>query len=149
MDEAAGRPLVLVVDDDPDHLLMLEILLDSVGYRVVTAGSCEDALDVLATRNIDVLVSDLFLGDGTAMDLLEGIGARRPAFALVVSGSDASEDVDRTLEAGFDAHLVKPTPIDKLREVIAAGLRRHPSEIRLTKAASRDTPVPRTKRSAG
>lgn len=149
MDEVAGHALVLVVDDDPDHLMMLEILLESVGYRVVAAPSCADARKVLTTQRVDVLVADLFLGDGTAMDLLGGLGPRRPTFAIVISGSDSDEDVDRTLEAGYDAHLVKPTPIDTLREVIAEGLRRHPSEIRLAKSSPRDTPVPRTKRSAG
>jgi DNA-binding response OmpR family regulator len=150
MGEGAAHAVVLVVDDEPDHLMMLEILLESVGYEVVAVTSCASARHVLESRHVDVLVADLFLGDGTAMDILENAGVRRPMLAIVISGSDAAEDVERTLDAGYDAHLVKPTPIDMLREVIAAGLARHaiPSETNV-KVRSSDTPLPHTKRSAG
>jgi len=58
--------------------------------------------------------------------------------ALVLSGFDANEDVARTLEAGFDAHLVKPTSIDLLRELLAEGLRKSESGIRLAAGAVAD-----------
>jgi len=146
MGEVTPHPLVLVVDDDPDHLMMLEILLESVGYEVEAVETCAKACALLDSRRVDVLIADLFLHDGTAMDVLAS-AAYRPTLAIVISGSDAPEDVERTLEAGFDAHLIKPTPIETLREVIAEGLRRRPSERRIIRSV--DTPLPRTKRSAG
>lgn len=149
MSSAASRVVVLVVDDEPDHVMMLEIMLESVGYEVVTAASCEDGRAQLEHRRIDVLITDYFLGDGTAVELLEGIGMARPQLALVMSGLDATEAIESCLAAGYDAHLVKPTPMDKLLTLIAEGARRRrPSGIRLKKSAS-DTPIPRTKRSAG
>jgi DNA-binding response OmpR family regulator len=123
--------LVLVVDDDSDHLLMLEALLEAAGYSVITATSCAEGRALLMERDVDALVADYSLGDGTATDLLRGLGDRRPRVALVLSGFDASEDVARTLEAGFDAHLVKPTSIDLLRELLAEGLRKSKSGTRL------------------
>jgi DNA-binding response OmpR family regulator len=107
---------------------MLEAVLGSVGYEVVTAASRAEGRFVLEHRYIDALVADLSLGDGTAPDLLAKLpDAHRPRVALVLSGFDASEDVARTLEAGFDAHLVKPTAIEQLRQAITEGLIRHPS----------------------
>ena len=132
--------LVLVVDDDCDHLLMLEALLDSAGYTVITATSCAEGRSLLMQREFDALVADFSLGDGTASDLLRGLGDRRPRVALVLSGFDASEDVTRTLAAGFDAHLVKPTSIDVLRETLAEGLRKSPSGIRLASRADDSVP---------
>jgi CheY-like chemotaxis protein len=132
MKQGEARPLVLVVDDDEDHLLMLEALLEGAGYGVVTAASCAAGRKVLLERTIDALLSDLSLGDGTALDLLRDIGARRPRFAVVLSGFDSPEDVARTLDAGYDAHLAKPTPVELLRETLAQGLRDRPSEVRLT-----------------
>jgi DNA-binding response OmpR family regulator len=127
MGESVSRAVVLVVDDDRDHLLMLEAVLCSVGYEVVTAGSRAEGRAVLEHRRVDALVADLSLGDGTAPELLAKLPAsQRPCVSLVLSGFDAREDVERTLEAGFDAHLVKPTAIEHLREVIRQGLVRHP-----------------------
>jgi len=123
MGEREHRPLVLVVDDDEDHLIMLEAMLDSEGYEVVTASSCEEARARLRDQDVDALVADLALGDGSALDLMKR-GPRRPRVAVVLSGFDSDEDVNRTLEAGFDAHLTKPTPPDVLRDVLAEGLRR-------------------------
>lgn len=131
-----ARPLVLVVDDDEDHLLMLEALLDAVGYDVVTAASCAAARKVLQERVIDALLADLSLGDGTALDLLRDIGTRRPRVAIVLSGFDSTEDVARTVQAGYDAHLAKPTAVELLRETIAEGLRHHPSSVRLTASSA-------------
>lgn len=132
MGQPEPRPLVLVVDDDEDHLLMLEALLEAVGYDVVTAGSCAAGRKVLHERPVDALLADLSLGDGTALDLLRDIGTRRPRVAIVLSGFDSSEDMARTVQAGYDAHLAKPTPVELLRETIANGLRHHPSGIRIS-----------------
>jgi DNA-binding response OmpR family regulator len=154
MGVVGARSVVLVVDDDRDHLLMLEAVLDAAGYDVTTASSCAEGRAILESRAIDALVSDLSLGDGDALDLIKGLSAaQRPRVALVLSGFDATEDVDRTLQAGFDAHLVKPTAIDQLRDLLAEGLRRqHPSGIRLSASASAaaaagEEPAPKTKRS--
>lgn len=135
MGQGEARPLVLVVDDDEDHLLMLEALLDAVGYEVTTASSCASGLQALRERAFDALVADLSLGDGTALDLLRDIGANRPRVAIVLSGFDSTDDIARTLEAGYDAHLAKPTPVELLRETIAEGLRAH-SGVRLTATGS-------------
>jgi DNA-binding response OmpR family regulator len=126
-----GGAVVLVVDDDLDHLLMLEALLADAGYTVITASSCAEGRLLLKERDVDALVADFSLGDGTASELLRDLGDRRPRVALVLSGFDASEDVERTLDAGFDAHLVKPTSIELLRETLTEGLRKSPSGVRL------------------
>jgi DNA-binding response OmpR family regulator len=140
MVQSRAGALVLVVDDDCDHLLMLEALLDSAGYTVITATSCAEGRAILKDHEIDALVADFSLGDGTASELLRDLGDRRPRVALVLSGFDASEDVARTLEAGFDAHLVKPTSIDVLRDALAEGLRKSPSGVRLKTGVDDSTP---------
>ncbi len=101
--------------------------------------ACAEGRALLQERQVDALVADFSLGDGTASELMRELGDRRPRVALVLSGFDASEDIDRTLEAGFDAHLVKPTSIDLLRELLAEGLRRSPSGIRLTPGKAAET----------
>lgn len=146
MREALARPLVLVVDDDADHGTMLEALLEADGFSVVIATSRAQARATLESRMVDVLVADLSLGDGTALDLVAGLGTHRPRVAIVLSGFDSVADIERTMRAGYDAHLAKPTPLEVLRQVIKTGLSRMPSGVRLAKATLPSTP--KSKRSA-
>ncbi|MCL2778916.1 MAG: response regulator [Polyangiaceae bacterium] len=117
-----GCPVVLVVDDDEDYLMMLEASFDAAGFVVQTALSFAQARTKLFEHHIDALVADLTLGDGSALDLLHPLGDDRPTVAVVLSGFDRPEDFDRTLAAGFDAHLVKPMPFDRLVHIISDGL---------------------------
>ena len=145
------RPRALVVDDDVDHGFMLEALLESDGFDVLTATSCEQARTLLeGGRVVDVLIADLALGDGTALDLLNGLATdRRPRVAIVLSGFDSVDDIERTLQAGFDAHLAKPTPLEVLRAAIAEGLRRWPSGIRLARVTAAEAPKTRRMKRPG
>ncbi len=135
MSDSALRPLVLVVDDNEDQLLMLEALLDLATYDVMAVTSVAAVRAILATtpRAIDALVADMMLQDGTAFDVLAAFDAadRLPRVAVVLSGMAAHEDVVRTTAAGFDAHLAKPTGGADLLEVLAAGLRVRRSGMRV------------------
>lgn len=141
-----SRPLVLVVDDDADHAFMLATLLEGDGFAVVSATSRADGRAILESRPVDVLVSDLSLGDGSAYDLLRDLGDNRPQTAIVLSGFDSAEDVERSTRAGFDAHLAKPTPLPALREAISTGLRQPPSATRLAHASAATSPAVAAKR---
>ena len=133
MIEQATLAKVLVVDDDVDHCVMLEVALQCLGYEVALAHSYAEAVALLRNTEVDALVCDLTLGDGTALDVLRAVGARRPRVSVVLSGFDADEDREASLAAGFDAHLVKPTSMDVLGQILASGLRRSRSGMRLAK----------------
>jgi DNA-binding response OmpR family regulator len=124
-----GCPVVLLVDDDDDYLMMLEASFDAAGFVVRTALSFAQARAKLFEHHIDALVADLTLGDGSALDLLRPLGDDRPSVAVVLSGFDRPEDFDRTFAAGFDAHLVKPMPFDRLVRIISEGLHRRDSGV--------------------
>lgn len=117
-DLVGGLPIALVVDDDEDFCMMLEIALEGRGHRVVAAHSAREAVLLLGTNEVDALVCDLTLGDGSAFDVLAAARVR-PRIAVILSGFDRDVDRQRTLDAGFDAHLVKPTPVETLARLIA------------------------------
>ena len=52
---------ILIVDDDPDFLLQLELILESAGYRVIKAASRREAEEMIIERPIDALIADLML----------------------------------------------------------------------------------------
>jgi CheY-like chemotaxis protein len=115
---SAGTVSVLVVDDDEDNALVLEAALQFAGFEVTVARSLREARAVLSERAVDALVTDYSLGDGDAVELVSSLGSRRPRVAILVTGYGAPEDRERSLAAGFDAHLLKPVGLHELERTV-------------------------------
>lgn len=113
---------VLVVEDHPDLREVLTLWLEHAGAVVSEAGNGSEALEVLATKpSLDVIVCDLYMPgmDGCAFvsRLREDAGfGHIPVIA--VTGSVSDRALMRTLEAGFNAHLVKPVTGEGLQAQI-------------------------------
>ncbi len=104
---------VLVVDDDPDTLELLESTLRMAGAKPLPAGSVAEALHVIADGQIvDALVSDIAMPgqDGyTLISLLrDRMGAAMPVVTIALTAYAGAADRKRALDAGFCEHLAKP-----------------------------------------
>jgi hypothetical protein len=113
------------VEDHGDTAQMMQLLLTIAGHDVQVAGDVATALEEASRNPFDVLVSDLGLPDGSGADLIRELrrrGYTMPAIAL--SGYGREEDVQRSRDAGFVEHLVKPASPDRLVETIATVARR-------------------------
>jgi len=111
---------VLVVEDHRDLARMLAELLALLGHRAVTAGSVDEAIACCERQRFDILLSDIELGPKLGYELvryLRETGVDTPAIAL--SGRSGKEAIQRSLEAGFLDHLVKPVGARALLEAIA------------------------------
>ena len=109
---------VLLVEDHADSAEALAQLLRFAGCEVTVAGSVAQAL-AAATADHRLLISDLALPDGSGRDLLRQLRERgRELDAIVLSGFGTDEDVRRSIEAGFRAHLVKPVDVNELLEAV-------------------------------
>jgi CheY-like chemotaxis protein len=64
------------------------------------------------------VISDLGLPDGSGLELMREIQRHRPVSAIALSGYGMEDDLRKTREAGFDAHLLKPVNIEQLREIL-------------------------------
>jgi CheY-like chemotaxis protein len=110
---------ILVVDDHPDTLNVMERLLRRLGYAVNIADGVESALRLAADEAFDLVISDLGLQDGTGYDLIERLrrsGKQIPSIA--VSGFGMKENIAQSHSAGFAAHLTKPISSQVLRITI-------------------------------
>ncbi|MEY2500378.1 MAG: hypothetical protein QOI07_712 [Verrucomicrobiota bacterium] len=110
---------ILVVEDHEDTLRSMKLLLNRLGYEVLTAENMTDALRLAEERHFDILLSDIGLPDGSGLELLKRLRAVRNVPALALSGFGMDEDIDRSCEAGFSDHLTKPVSIDRLQAAIA------------------------------
>lgn len=114
----AGRVSILLVEDHKDTAVALKRLLQHFGYEVRSADSIESALSIAAQTDFDVVVSDLGLPDGSGLDLIRELRARKPIKGIALTGFGMEEDVTRSMEAGFSEHLTKPVNFQTLCSAI-------------------------------
>ena len=110
---------ILLVDDHPDTCAALERLLTLRGHHVVTANSVRTAMEAGASKQFDLLISDVGLPDGNGMELLQHLRAKFTLRGIAISGFGMDSDIAKSLDAGFSAHLVKPVTLEKLEAAIA------------------------------
>jgi PAS domain S-box-containing protein len=114
-----GRPQrVLLVEDDSDTAAMLSLLLSLDGHQVSVARTLAAARDKLA-GGWDIVISDIGLPDGSGLLLAREVLdlSYRPKL-IALSGFGSAKDVDASVHAGFDSHLIKPVDFDKLRQLL-------------------------------
>ena len=115
-----GRNLrILVVEDHADTLRVLARLLDHFGHEISLADGAQSALDIIESKELDVVLSDIGLPDGSGYEVIAQAKRKQPVKGVALTGFDKEEDVRRSKEAGFDFHLTKPVDFHELRTVLA------------------------------
>jgi CheY-like chemotaxis protein len=121
-----GGIAVLVVDDEVDAREPLRRLLTQVGAEVVAVASAEEALEHLAQRKFQAIVSDIAMSGRNGYDLVRSIrrvvGNAIPVIAL--SAYASAKDQELSLREGFDAHLSKPVDAPTLITTVEGMVRR-------------------------
>ncbi|HEY3358585.1 MAG TPA: sigma-54 dependent transcriptional regulator [Polyangia bacterium] len=124
---ASDRDTILVVDDAPDTVEVLERNLAAAGFEVLTAGGVVEAVSVLDARAVDVVVTDLKMPRVGGLELVRHVRENCADSAVVViTGYPSVEGAVEAIKAGADNFLPKPfTDEELLRSVRAAldGLR--------------------------
>ncbi len=116
-----GPLRILLVDDHGVTAKLMGRVLAADGHAVETAGDVATALRLADQHGFDLLISDVGLPDGSGHDLIRALRSRGIAYpAIALSGYGQEEDIQRSREAGFAAHLTKPVPRERLIQAIAA-----------------------------
>ena len=94
-------------------------LLRSLGHDVTAAATIGAATAEIEGADFDLVVSDLGLPDGSGLELMRRVVALKGALpAIALTGYGMEEDIRRSREAGFTAHLTKPIDFAKLEAMI-------------------------------
>ncbi|MGI8436939.1 MAG: PAS domain-containing hybrid sensor histidine kinase/response regulator, partial [Chthoniobacterales bacterium] len=109
---------LLVVDDHEATLAVLTRLLTRSGHHITPATSVGEGLAAAKGETFDAVISDLGLPDGTGFELMEKLRAAYGLRGIALSGYGMDDDLRRSQEAGFGAHLTKPIDFAQLERAL-------------------------------
>ena len=119
---------VLLVDDEPDILLMLRMSFEDEGHEVVTAANGEQALQRLAEGGIDAVVLDMMMPVVDGWGVLRGkLAAGDTTPVIVVSAKSDARDAEKVVELGAVDYVMKPFDLDGLIRLVTEVVNRPPS----------------------
>lgn len=115
---------ILVVEDDPRMLRMIQRNLEVVGYSVLTAMDGRAALDAVEANALDLVVLDIMLPGLDGVEVTRRVREFSTVPIIMVTAKDSEEDKVRGLDAGADDYLTKPFSAPELLARVRAVLRR-------------------------
>jgi two-component system, OmpR family, KDP operon response regulator KdpE len=115
---------VLVVDDEPQILRALRVILRNAGYEVSTAETKSEALDAVSVRPPDAMVLDLVLPDGSGVEVCREVRTWSSLPIIVLSAVGDEREKVRALDVGADDYITKPFGTEELLARLRAALRR-------------------------
>jgi two-component system, OmpR family, KDP operon response regulator KdpE len=121
---APPRPRVLVVDDEPQILRALRVILREAGFETLPASSGEEALDVAALKRPDAAIIDLLLPDFDGVELSRRLREWTDMPLIVLSAVGDEDAKVRALAVGADDYVTKPFGPRELVARLQANLRR-------------------------
>jgi len=120
----AKPPRVLVVDDEPQILRALKVVLREAGFEAVPAETGSQALDLASVRPPEAAIVDLVLPDTSGIEVTRSLRAWSEMPILVLSAVGEEEQKVLALEAGADDYITKPFGARELVARLHAALRR-------------------------
>jgi len=121
------RPLVLVVDDEPQILRVMRASLPARGYEVRTAPGGMEALDEIHKEMPDLVILDLVMPGLSGLEVCRRIRDFSAIPIIVLSAKGSEKDKVAALDLGADDYITKPFGMDELLARMRAVLRRTPS----------------------
>ncbi|MFA6012375.1 MAG: response regulator [Desulfobacteraceae bacterium] len=106
-----GKPVILVVDDTPQNIELLEAHLVPQGYDIVKAASGEEALEILSGNQIDLILLDAMMPNMSGFDVLEKLRSDKKTQLIpvvMITVLNQTDDRIKAIEAGCDDFISKP-----------------------------------------
>jgi two-component system response regulator PilR (NtrC family) len=118
------KPLVLIVDDEPDLLELVSLTLGRMSLETRTAPDLTSARRLLATQHFDLCLTDMRLPDGDGLDLVAWIQANCAATPVaVITAHGNVESAVRALKLGAFDFVSKPLDLGVLRKLVGTAIR--------------------------
>lgn len=125
-----NQPLILAVDDDEDHLMLLTEVVEPMKCSFMTAKDGQTALKLTEKHQPDLILLDVMLPDVNGLEVVHRLRQNRKTMTIPVIAVTALarvEDRNSLLEVGCNDYISKPYMLDDLEAVIRRHLRQIPS----------------------
>jgi len=123
MNANGAAPPILIIEDEPQIRRLIQLTLESSGFRVHQAVNGKEGLARSVTDHPEAVVLDLGLPDLDGIEVLKQIRSRSTIPVLILSVRNAEEDVISCLNAGADDYLIKPFRQGELVARVRAAIR--------------------------
>ncbi|MDR0588641.1 MAG: sigma-54 dependent transcriptional regulator [Burkholderiales bacterium] len=121
---ARAQPRVLIIDDEPDLLELLDITLIRLGLEVVSADSVTAAKEKLKNQDFDLCLTDMRLPDGEGLDVIDYVRKNEldvPVAVITAFGN--TENAIAAMKAGAFDYLSKPVDLEQLRALVKQAIK--------------------------
>lgn len=113
----AKRPTILYIEDDANNRLLVQRVLSADGFLVLEASDAAEALDILNSQELDLILMDINLPEMDGYTLtakIRSMPGLKQIPIVAVTANVMRGDRERTLEAGCDGYIQKPIDVDNL-----------------------------------
>jgi two-component system KDP operon response regulator KdpE len=124
-----SKPEILVIEDEPQIRKLLGIVLDSNGYKVVSAASGQEGIVLAANHPPDLILLDLGLPDKHGHIVLQELRSWYQKGIIMLTVQQSEEDIVKALDNGASDYLTKPFRTGELLARIRSVMRRNNTEI--------------------
>lgn len=125
---ADQQPLVLIVDDNEDNLLLLTFVVEQLNCRFVTAGDGQTTLKLAQSCQPDLILLDMILPDLNGLEVVANLRQNpltKEIPIIAVTAMAKERDRERILLAGCNAYVSKPFSVDELEQLLLCYLDQH------------------------
>jgi two-component system, NtrC family, response regulator AtoC len=113
-------PQILVIDDEAPNREALSLLLSQEGYRVRSAESGEEGLELLRENPFEIIITDLFLPGVSGIDILKKVKEESPyTNVILITGNASAETAVEAMKEGAYDYITKPFNFEKLKVLVA------------------------------
>jgi DNA-binding response OmpR family regulator len=116
--------IILVVDDEPRYLSLVQINLETAGYEAITAMNGQQAVDAVAEHKPDIVLLDVMMPVMDGFTACERIREFSSIPIIILTAKGEERDRVRGLDAGADDYIIKPFSAQELLARVRAVLRR-------------------------
>lgn len=115
-------PTVLILDDNPDNLKLLELALFAHKFTIQTVMTFADAQAYISHENVDLALLDVELEDAgqpNGLDIAETLRSHsKEVVIIMISANDQTQKLDRARKIGVDVYIVKPFNLPQILKLV-------------------------------
>jgi DNA-binding NtrC family response regulator len=116
---------LLIIDDEKSLLEVLSMVFKKEGYEVKAAASGAEALEILNSNSVDLVITDIRMPHISGMEILQYVKGNMPEVpVIVITAYGSIQQAVEALKAGALDYIVKPFDVEELKILVARGLER-------------------------